>query len=138
MDTQETLITTIKTISDEYWAQRETAALLSGLPKMLETKIPDYRSILGVRSLKAFIKETESDETYKLIEHPTLKAKIGVAPTSADFAFPQEPPLQSTRSTAVGSNQAVTIAFLRALATLPESDIDKVVIPASVLTKLLK
>lgn len=36
------------------------------------------------------------------------------------------------------SNQEATLAFFRALAELPDTDLEKVVIPASVLVKLLK
>lgn len=136
MDDQEALVAAVKAISDDFWAQRETPVLLSGLPKLLEARIPDYRSTLGTRSLKSFIKETEGSGDYKLIEHPTLKAKIGVAPVSANFEFPQESPRHSMTTDA--NKQAITLAFLRVLATLPESDLDKVVIPTSILTKLLK
>lgn len=127
-------------ISEEYWAEQNSPVLLSGLPKKLEAKLPDYRLALGARSLKAFIRETEINGSYKLIEHPTLKAKIGVAPSSATYEFPQEPTRQPKRPIAPESNnnQAATLAFLRALATLPESDLERVVIPVSVLTKLLK
>ena len=139
MNDQE-LTAAIKEISEEYWAEHSFPALLSGLPKKLEAKFPDYRTTLGARSLKAFIKETECVESYWLIEHPTIRAKVGVSPASVTYEFPQEPVRQPKKPAVIESsdNQATTLAFLRVLATLPESDLDKIVIPVSILTKLLK
>ena len=139
MENQEKLTATIKAISDEYWEKHKAPILLSGLPIMLEAKGCDYRVGLGEGyTLKTFIKETGETGGYKLVEHPIQKAKVAVAPIATNFEFPQEAARQSTRATAAEGGQEVTLAFLRALANLPESELDKVVIPVSVLIKLLK
>lgn len=137
MENQDRLVTTVKAISERRWAEQSSPVLLSALPKLLEGEVPDYRSVLGARTLKAFIKETGEVAGYKLVEHPTQHARVGVAPATVDYQFPPElsPP---PKTIAAKSSQDVTLAFFRALATLPDTDLDKVVIPASVLVKLLK
>lgn len=137
MEDQNTLVTALKEISDKYWAENNAPLLLSALPRMIEGKVPNYRSVLGSRTLKVFINETAEVGGYKLLEHPTQRVRVGVAPAAAQYEFPQEAP-RPPRTIAVKSNQEATLAFFRALATLPDADLDKVVIPGSVLVKLLK
>lgn len=137
MEDQNELVTAIKTISDEYWGEQNSPVLLSALPLILEKKAPNYRAVLGDRTLKTFIMKTESTGSYKLVEHPVQRARVGVVPAEANYEFPQGVPSPPTTITAKNS-QEVTLAFFRALATLPEDDLDKVVIPVSVLVKLLK
>lgn len=137
MEDQNSLVTAIKIICDRRWEEKHSPVLLSAMPKLLEAELPNYRSVLDSRTLKAFIKETGEAASYKLVEHPTQLARVGVAPASADYEFPQEltsPP----KTSAIKSSKDATLAFFRALATLPDTDLDKVVIPASVLVKLLK
>lgn len=137
MEDQNKVVTCIKTVSDEHWAKQNSPVLLSALPQILEREIPDFRMTLGHRTLKAFIKETGEAAGYKLVEHPIQRARVSVAPAAADYTFPSEMPLPA-KKIAAKSNQEATLAFFRALATLPAADLDNVVIPASVLVKLLK
>lgn len=137
MENQSELVTAIKAISEDYWRSQNSPILLSALPLMLEKSNPNYRAVLGDRTLKAFVRETENTESYKLVEHPIQRARVGVVPAEANYEFPQGVPSPPTVITAKNS-QEVTLAFFRALATLPEDDLDKVVIPVSVLVKLLK
>jgi hypothetical protein len=132
---QNKLVATVKAISEKYWGEQNSPVLLSTLPKILETEAQNYRAVLGTRTLKVFIKETEEAAGYKLVEHPTQRARVGVAPASADYEFPLEPP---PKTVATKSNREATLAFFMALATLPDAELDKVVIPASALVKLLK
>lgn len=136
MEDQNKLVIALRAISEKYWAERKSPVLLSALPRMLESEIPDYRTVLGLRTLKAFIKETGEAAGYKLVEHPVQRARVGIAPTAAAYEYPLESPPPKTIPSK--SNQGVTLAFFRALATLPDAELDKVVIPASVLVKLLK
>jgi hypothetical protein len=131
------LVAIIKAISEKHWAESSTPVLLSTLPPMLEVEVPDYRTILGARSLKAFIQQTEETKGYKLVEHPTQRARVGVTPAEVEYKFSPDP-TALLKTNAAKSNQEITLAFFRALATLPNADLDKVVIPASVLVKLLK
>lgn len=125
----------VKEISEKYWRERTSPVLLSALPKILETEDPNYRAVLGTRTLKVFIKETGEATGYRLVEHPTQRARVGVAPTAANYVFPLE---LEPKTVATKSHREATLAFFRALATLPDAEFDKVVIPTSVLVKLLK
>lgn len=137
MDDQTKVVTAIKTIVDGRWQELKLPVLLSSLPKILERECPDFRGILGHRTLKAFIKETEVIGGYAIAEHPTQRARVGVAPTVAAYAFPVNTSAPTKMSTPK-SNRETTLAFLRALDSLPGPDLDNVVIPVSVLVKLLK
>lgn len=139
MDNQDQggVVAAVKSISGDHWEKHQSPLLLSALAPLLEQKAPGYRAVLAPRTLKAFINETGSAAGYKLFEHPTQQARVGVAPAAAHYEFP--PQLTTPSSTiAARSSQEATLAFFRALATLPEADLEQVVIPVSVLVKLLK
>lgn len=137
MADQTELVTTIKGICDGFWNENNSPVLLSALPPLLKGKVPDFRTILGDGSLKSFIKQTQVIGGYKLVEHPTQHARVGLVPENIDFEFPAMPTLSSGPVTSK-ANQEATLSFLRALSTLPSSDLEKVIIPTSVLIKLLK
>ncbi|RZU36810.1 hypothetical protein EV700_3282 [Fluviicoccus keumensis] len=134
---QNLLETAVKEICDSYWASRQVPVLLSGLPSMLQEKIPNFRALLGVRTLKVFLQETGGNAGYKLVEHPSQKARIGVIPAAEEYVFPSEPQT-STKTIKDDVRQEAVLAFLRELSKLPDSELDKVNIPVSVLVKLLK
>lgn len=136
MEDQDKVVGIIKKICDEYWSKNNLPVLLSALPQILEKEIPDFRDVFGHRTLKVFIKETQQGGGYELVEHPTQLAKVSVAPASANFSFPMEPTTKS--NSAAKSDREVTLAFLKTLGKLPNSDLESVVIPVSVLVKLLK
>jgi hypothetical protein len=120
MDNEENLITTkIKEISEEYWHDHCSPVLLSALPLILERAGRNYRAALGSRTLKGFIKETADEAGYKLVEHPSQQARVGVVPADADYHFPPEPN-HITKAIPAKSNKEATLAFFHALATLPE------------------
>lgn len=139
MDNQDhdRIVNAVKEISDAHWEEKQSPLLLSALAPRLEAKAPGYRAALAPRTLKAFINDTGSVAGYKLFVHPTQQARVGVAPAEADYQFPPE---LTTPSSAIAakSSQEATLAFFRALATLPEADLGQLVIPVSVLVKLLK
>lgn len=138
MDNEEKVITEkIKEISEACWHGQHSPVLLSALPLILERAGLNYRAALGPRTLKVFIKETADMAGYKLVEHPSQQARVGVVPLEADYKFSQEP-AHTTKTSPVKSNKEATLAFFHALATLPDTDLDNVIIPASVLVKLLK
>jgi hypothetical protein len=139
MADEQQVTTALKSISDEHWNAHGLPIFLSNLPPMLEEAAAGYKESLGTRSLKAFIKEVGPVAGFKLIEHPTQKAKLAVAPTGAEYEFPMEDP-RPTRSGGgdAGVGQEPVLALLRALASLPPEDLEKVVIPVATLVKLLK
>ncbi|WCM20358.1 hypothetical protein NDK50_02460 [Paraburkholderia bryophila] len=127
----------LKTIADEAWAKSNGPALLSNLPGELRTVAggDDYRDALGKRTLKAFIAETGSANGYKLIEHPTQRAKVGLLPADAEFSFPFDSKAeQNACNQRTGVSDVVTL--LTILGKLPPEDLEKITIPVSVLVKL--
>lgn len=138
VESQNQLIDLIKTICKEHWEKNKHPFLLSALSSKLATEFPNYHDALGTRRLKGFIEETGSQGEYKLAEHPKHKAKVGVIPSFADFSYPQDSLPQHTRQDNNINTKEATLAFFQALATLPEHDADKVIIPASILIKLFK
>lgn len=140
MANEQEVKTALKSISDAHWNVHNFPILLSNLAPMLEEATADYKEGLGNRTLKAFIKETGGSEAgFKLIEHPTQPAKLAVAPYGAEYEFPKEEPRPMGKTArASSSNQEPVLAFLRALSGLPPEELEKVVIPVSILVKLLK
>jgi len=132
----------IKRITDERWAVRKAPILLSELPSRLEAEIPDYRDVLGSKSLKAFASDISEASGVKLVEHPSQRAKLGLVPTDVVFEFSTEEITQqgiSEGSRLRGpQSQEPVLFFLRALRALPPDELEKVVIPVSTLVKLLK
>lgn len=130
----------LKAISDAHWDVHGAPVLLSDLPEKLEAKAEGYKEALGRKSLKAFIRDANPDSGFKLIEHPTQRAKLGVAPAHAHYEFPAEEPRPARQAAGAprGGTQEPVLAFLRALGTLPPEEVEKVVIPVAVLIKLLK
>lgn len=135
MNAEEKLISALRTIAIQAWEKQHEPLLLSALPRLLEAECPDYRDALGNRSFKKFIKATEAVGGYELIEHPSVRAKVAIAPAEKNYEFPAPEPSPHAHKT---SSRETTLEFLRALAELPEADQDKLMIPTSVLTKLLK
>ncbi|GHG73588.1 hypothetical protein GCM10010919_26490 [Alishewanella longhuensis] len=134
MQTNATLENIIQSVTQDYWNIHQKPLLLSGLPKMLAKDCPDLQSCLNGKRLKDFISETAKAGGYKLVEHPLQQAKVGVVPFESEYSFSDV----SDLPVKVRSTQSATLAFLRVLESLPENEADKVVIPMSVLIKLLK
>ena len=139
---QDELKSSLKEIADKHWATRQEAMLLSELAPILASKAgaADYRTVLNGKSLKAFIRDTGKDNGYRLVEHPTQVAKVGLVPLDAQFEFvasiSEKMPKTKTETTRHRENRA--IALLEILATLPEEDIAQISIPVMTLVKLLK
>jgi len=148
MSTEQEVKTALKKITDAYWDARKTPILLSQLPEKLEAEAPDYKEVLAGKSLKTFALEVGEESGFKLITHPSQRAKLGLAPVDVDFEFPREEATQQVVTpSAVGQegtrgrgprSQEPVLALLRALRALPPEELEKVVIPVSTLVKLLK
>lgn len=138
---QDDLKSSLKAIADKHWATRQEAMLLSELAPTLasEAGAADYRTLLDGKSLKAFIRDTGKDNGYRLVEHPTQTAKVGLVPLDAQFEFVvsvAEKLPKKSETTRHRENRA--LALLEILATLPEEDLAQISIPVSTLVKLLK
>lgn len=148
MANEQEVKTALKKIADAHWDARKTPILLSELPEKLEAEAPDYKEVLAGKSLKAFALSVGEDSGFKLITHPSQRAKLGLAPANVDFEFPKEEAMPlGVSSPAAGQegardrgprSQEPVLVLLRALRALPPEELEKVVIPVSTLVKLLK
>lgn len=140
MSNQDTLANALRRIVDEAFKAGRLPILLSSLPPMLEKEVSgtSYRDLLEGKSIKKFITETGENSGYKLVEHPTQKAKIGLIPADANFEFPSNQDETKKERPAERKIENAAITFFRALADLPDEDLEKISIPVSVIVKLLK
>ncbi len=132
MDHQ-TLGTALKSIADEQWQQRRQPVFLSSLPPLLANKgLDSYKDILGTQSLKQFIRDSGPTFGCKLVEHPTLRAKLALVPLDVPFDFAAE--VRSAPATGITPDDVRT--FFRVLAFVAEDGAD-LMLPASVVAKLV-
>ena len=142
MDIMISFATTVKAIVDTHWQDNERPILLSFLTKPLKEKLGDesYALITKGKSLKEVVKESSEKYGYKLIEHPTQKAKIGVIPIGKTYNFENndgEKQRKFSRNEKTFDDQEIVLSFLKLLQKLPPQELEKVIIPASVITLLL-
>jgi hypothetical protein len=133
--TKDDLIGALQAVAKNFWDEYHRPMLLSQLPKVLEDHLHgDYKSLIGTTSLKSFIKDTEAAGTYRLVEHPTQRAKVGIVPNGSDFEFSaeMEPP-----STDRLSRQDIE-GFTRVLHSLTLDELRRVSLPASLVVRLLE
>lgn len=138
---QKELIAALKEIADTNWAKEQNPILLSEVGPILAKKSEDadYKTLLRGKSLKSFIKETGNEHGYQLLVHPTQRAKIGLAPLTAQFEYPNAASEELPKKSEIPrkrENKAMTL--LDILATLPEEELAKITIPVSSIIKLLK
>ena len=125
----------LRAIATENWQGCHKPILLSGLPAELGKRLGgDYRPILGPRTLKSFIKDSGIANGYRLVEHPTQRAKIGVVPADVDFEFSYD--LDVSFSAEKITKQDVE-GFLRVLRSLSPDELARVSLPANLILKLL-
>lgn len=131
----ETLKDALILATREFWSTYSSPLLLSNLPKALSEKgIVDYKSILTTQSLKAFVHSLDGQGAIQVVVHPQHRAKIGLIPAGENYSFTEEKAAVKMGSSPTGESQAVKL--LDILSKLSEKDLDKVIIPTSVLVKL--
>ncbi len=140
--TQDMLTQFLRERAQERWETDHQPYLLSLVATELREKGKDYREAIGEERLKTFVKRMAEASGYAVVEHSTQRAKVGVIPAGETFAFEQPEgdltgPPSKGRERVGSENERVVLAFLRALARLPEPLLDEVNIPAKVLVKLL-
>ncbi len=132
----------LKNLADDTWRSEQKPLLLSDLPAQLKRKFEneDYKSILGTESLKSFVKNSGTDFGYQLVEHPTQRAKLGIVPGNVEYSFPVEPTKDENIATDGRATKGIVngVALMRLLSKLPDSDLEKITIPVSVLVKLFR
>jgi hypothetical protein len=79
----------LRELADSHWHNRKAPILLSSLPSAMRDKFPEAHELKKVfgGSVKSFIKKSGEEFGYQLIEHPTQKAKLGLAPLAVKYDF---------------------------------------------------
>ena len=116
------------------WKESEKPLLLSKIPSLLKKE--NYKEILNGVSLKDFISETSGENGYKIVEDSRNKARVGIIPFSEKYTY-QLLTSSRTDENKLRNNKDVLIDFLKMLSTLPDEELDSIVIPARVLVKLV-
>jgi hypothetical protein len=138
MSKEEDIVNFLKGRVRDIWQLEARPLLLSSIPPELNRIGMNYKDILSGVPLKKFIKENAISGGYRLVEHKTQKAKIGIVPDDVNFDFESDVATQgkeNSLSTSNGDMEKIAIAFLRAISTLPQEDIDQLVIPTRILAK---
>lgn len=129
----EQLSRALKAVSATHWSSKQQPVLLSALPMLLKDHLnADYKDALNGETLKDFIKRTSVAFQYRLVEHPTQKAKLGLVPAEVPFEFPTIP-----ISSSVSLTTADAHAFARVLLSLTEEEQRAVLLPGTLVAKLI-
>lgn len=126
----------LRHLAEEHWKAKGQPILLSNLPKKIEELIKaDYKEILGQVSLKNYIKESGLRNNYRLVEHPTQKAKLGIVPADVVFEFADTPTSSSFIQAEVSKSDID--GFVRVLRSLTPDELRQVSLPANLVVRLL-
>lgn len=124
-----------------HWDSANNMLFLADIPTELrEHKKLNYRDILGEKRLKAFAAETEGKDSYRLVQHPSQKAKLGLVPYEAEFEFSdnEDNDIAQKRKEHFPHNvRQTTLEFLTIVNSLPETDQEEITIPTKIIAKLL-
>lgn len=122
------------------WSTKKTPYLLSALAPDFADGGHDYKSVIGGERLKSAVKRLSDSYKFKVVEHPSQKAKIGVIPKDEDFEFTDDPDRNrpvSSSSTSTDQRQQKVLDFFEILGHLPPDSLDGIVIPTRTLVRLL-
>jgi hypothetical protein len=129
------LTAALRKIAQENWSSSSHPILLASLPKRLEVIIgSDYRSLLADQSLKSFIRATEATGKYRLVQHPTQSAKVGLLPAEAVYEFPGDSGHLVAR---VDVSPKDVEGFVRVLDSLTTEELRHVTLPATLVVRIL-
>ena len=156
--TLEELTALVERLTCQYWGEKHEPLLLTSIARELTSGGIDYRSIVPGRSLKEILRENAIG--IEVISHPNIKARVGTIPSGESYTYPEpnDPPLSEAAFEAMQSHRlgrAALVArgprvryqnaksareilgdFIELLSTLDVEDLEKVVIPTSILAKL--
>lgn len=127
--------------AEESWEATGEPYLLSFVANDLKGQGADYKSALPENErLKSFAERVqEADQIFKVVQHPTQKAKVGLIPFDKTYAFPLEP-REERKAAVVGRSRSeqVVLSFFDILKGLPDDVLDDVHIPAKAIVLLLR
>ncbi|ENB7997086.1 hypothetical protein ABIW00_004414 [Escherichia coli] len=116
----------------------------NGSPYLLSNAVTDFReygdmkSVIGNKSLKAWVSNKEDLLNVKVMTHPVAKARIVVVPKDSNFSFESAAKTSSANEKKELTNREITILFLEAIGSLPQHDLDEINIPVRIIAKLMR
>ena len=130
------LAAALRTIAEENWQKFQQPIFLSVLPKRLVDRLQaDYKQVLGEQSLKSYIQASGSEKGYRLVEHPTQRAKLGLVPAGISFEFPLDDKVAAVYKNEL-SRQDID-GFVRVLQSMSADELRSVSLPAHLVVTLL-
>ncbi|WP_143850959.1 hypothetical protein [Brucella thiophenivorans] len=143
MNSQETLIAFLNKKASEEWELRQQPYLLSLVPHEFNSDKSIYQEILAGERLKSFVKRTAHEAEYKLVEHPSQKAKVGIIPTATEFKWADslsahnESDIKITKKLKkIEAHPSKLILFLQSIADLKDEELDRMGVPLKVILRL--
>jgi hypothetical protein len=129
------IVTALHEIAVAGWSRSPPMpTYLSLLPRLLQDRLNgDYKDALAGETLKAFIERTENQKQYRLLAHPTQRAKLAIIPFEAEFNFDNAISEFSPQVL----NSADVASFAKLLNTLSPQTLADWDIPATVVLKLI-
>jgi hypothetical protein len=129
------------------WNADAKPYLLSMVTPDLKQQGLTYQGAIGDKTLAKWAETVEQDE-FTVVRHPLHRANVGVIPFGEAYEFPRVAPrtpglaieFDDDRRTEGSGRQrkAVVVRFLETLTKLDPEDLDKIVLPVSVIVKLIK
>lgn len=123
------------------WERNGAPYFLSALPPEFKLEGHDYKDVIGDERLKSAAKRLSERYGFKVVEHPTIKAKVGVIPKDQIFEFSTERsekklPVRIEQDS-VEERRRIVLDFLELIGRLPPDLLSEVSIPAKVLSRLV-
>lgn len=128
------LIDLIKTKVQEKWGKNKEPYLLSSVGSDYKGTVP-LKKVLNGKRLKEWAILNQDNLKIDISIHPTQKEKIGLIPQNERYDYPDE--IKEVTQKIKKNKKAITLGFLCMLGELSEEEADKIIIPTSILTKLL-
>ena len=137
--TPEAIVDFLSQRAQSWWDEHQAPYLLAFVAPELNSKGIDYRAVIGEERLKGFVERHVADGQFRLVAHPLQYAKVGIVPVGVAFEYETtvEEANPGNRKEPREKPDDTLIRFLRALEHLPASELDKIVLPTSVLVRLV-
>ena len=136
--TNDELIKLIKEKIIEKWNKKKEPYLFSSIG----ADIKEQPEALDGKKLKEWVHLNLDNLSAEISAHPTQKEKSGLIPKGEKYEYNTENKIKNkythAESTRISeSRKKITMAFISMLGDLPTEDADKIIIPTSILSKLL-
>lgn len=130
---EDKLIDLIKNKVNEKWEKNREPYLLSSVGTDFK-ETSTLKEALGGKRLKEWVISNKDRLNVEISTHPTQMEKIGLIPLNESYEYaPEKKPVKKTEN----HKKQTTIDFILMLGELTPEEADKVVIPTSILSKLL-